>query len=189
MTEDRITDNLNPTDDDLREWGYDLSRCFMEQDEDLIILNCCYLPVLLELADDPDCPKGGDVQGMVMDWARCAALRTDDGLVRAIKRAADAAAADGAATLALRTFVQRLVDWRVTPVATDEARALAMARDLLEWPDRESRLLLHERDGPDWHIRMARLFEGVESDAEDLWINAATGRCRYAGPLRVDQPL
>ena len=34
----RITDNMNPTDDDVREWGYDEDLSLMEQDEDLFCM-------------------------------------------------------------------------------------------------------------------------------------------------------
>lgn len=54
---ERITDNFNPTDDDVREWGYDEALFFMEQDEDLLLYGLYYVPVLLELAQDPACPK------------------------------------------------------------------------------------------------------------------------------------
>jgi len=45
------------SDADLREWAYHEEVELMEQDEDLLLHDVRYMPVLLECARDPDCPK------------------------------------------------------------------------------------------------------------------------------------
>ncbi|MGZ3864785.1 MAG: hypothetical protein ACXVPN_16045 [Bacteroidia bacterium] len=50
-------DNVNPTIDEVREWGYDEDKSFLDQDEDLILHSPLYIPILIELASDMNCPK------------------------------------------------------------------------------------------------------------------------------------
>jgi len=52
-----ISDNANPTIEEVREWGYDEDRLFLDQDEDLILHSPQYIPILIELACDDSCPK------------------------------------------------------------------------------------------------------------------------------------
>jgi hypothetical protein len=52
-----ISDNVNPTIDEVREWGYDEDKLFLDQDEDLILHSTHYIPILIELARDHSCPK------------------------------------------------------------------------------------------------------------------------------------
>jgi hypothetical protein len=52
-----ISDNVNPTIDEVREWGYDEDKVFLDQDEDLILHSPKYVPILIELACDDNCPK------------------------------------------------------------------------------------------------------------------------------------
>ena len=71
---ERITNNYNPTPSDIREWGYDEDLYFMEQDEDLLLYELGYVPVLLELAQDPACPKQDYALWILGQFAREAAL-------------------------------------------------------------------------------------------------------------------
>ncbi len=52
-----ISDNVNPTIDEVRAWGYDEDKFFLDQDEDLILHSPQYIPILIELACDDICPK------------------------------------------------------------------------------------------------------------------------------------
>jgi hypothetical protein len=52
-----IMDNVNPTIDEVKEWGYDQDKLFLDQDEDLILHSPEYIPILIELACDSSCPK------------------------------------------------------------------------------------------------------------------------------------
>lgn len=51
------SDNVNPTIDEVREWGYDEDKLFLDQDEDLILHSPQYIPILIELACDDSSPK------------------------------------------------------------------------------------------------------------------------------------
>jgi len=54
----------NPCDlsaSDLREWAYNEDVELMDQDEDLLLHDINYVPVLLECARDIECPKAGDI--------------------------------------------------------------------------------------------------------------------------------
>jgi hypothetical protein len=55
---DRCLDNINPTFDEVRAWAGDWDVMFTDQDEDLILYADEYVPILMELASDPACPKG-----------------------------------------------------------------------------------------------------------------------------------
>jgi hypothetical protein len=66
----RVTDNFDPTPDDVRKWGYGDDLVFMEQDEDLLLYNTFYFPVLLELAGDEACPKGGYAFSILCQFSR-----------------------------------------------------------------------------------------------------------------------
>ena len=67
---DRISDNYDPTPDDVRAWGYDDDLMFMSQDEDLLLYGTMYFPVLLELAGDENCRKGGYAFSILCEFSR-----------------------------------------------------------------------------------------------------------------------
>lgn len=52
-----LYNNVNPTPSEVRAWGYDKNALFLEQDEDLILHDVAYAPILVELAADNACPK------------------------------------------------------------------------------------------------------------------------------------
>ncbi len=50
-------DNINPTIQQVRDWGYNLDLNLTDQDEDLILYSVEYVAILMEMASDEDCPK------------------------------------------------------------------------------------------------------------------------------------
>ena len=54
-----ILGDADPSPETVRRWGYNENVYLIEQDEDLILGDARYVPVLLELAADPACPKRG----------------------------------------------------------------------------------------------------------------------------------
>lgn len=52
-----IENPFNLSDSDLREWAYNDDIELLEQDEDLLLHDVKYIPVLLECVRDQDCPK------------------------------------------------------------------------------------------------------------------------------------
>ncbi|TLV02230.1 hypothetical protein [Dyadobacter luticola] len=53
----KCLNNVNPNVEEVRLWAYDEDVLFTEQDEDLILYDYRYVPILMELASDPTCPK------------------------------------------------------------------------------------------------------------------------------------
>jgi len=49
-------------------WGYIENYWFMEQDEDLLLMDAKHYPALFKLINDPDCPKGPYAMGII-DYA------------------------------------------------------------------------------------------------------------------------
>jgi hypothetical protein len=52
-----ILNDVEPNSQTVRRWGYDTHLLFIEQDEDLILGDVRYFPILLELAADSTCLK------------------------------------------------------------------------------------------------------------------------------------
>ena len=52
-----LTNNWNPTLDEVRAWGYDAEAWLCDQDEDLALYAPRYISVLAALALDAACPK------------------------------------------------------------------------------------------------------------------------------------
>lgn len=53
-----VTDNFEPTEEDIRVWAYDEDLSFMQQDEDAILQQTIYVAIMLQIAEDKECPKG-----------------------------------------------------------------------------------------------------------------------------------
>jgi hypothetical protein len=65
--------NLNEDDltpEIIRAWGYDDDLILLEQDEDLLLYDVRYFPVLLELAGDARCPKQEYAFSILCDFSR-----------------------------------------------------------------------------------------------------------------------
>ncbi|MFC0771935.1 hypothetical protein [Terrimonas alba] len=56
---DRYLDNFKPSIQEVKEWAYDDSLYFTQQDEDLALHSTEYISTLMELASDQECPKNG----------------------------------------------------------------------------------------------------------------------------------
>ena len=54
---ERYLDVIRPSPEQLCQWGYDDDLYLTSQDEDLLLHDVACLPVLIELAADPSCPK------------------------------------------------------------------------------------------------------------------------------------
>ncbi|WP_439555406.1 hypothetical protein [Dyadobacter sp.] len=53
----RCLDSINPTNDQLMLWAYDLDLYLTDQDEDLVLHSNQYIATLFQLACDDNCPK------------------------------------------------------------------------------------------------------------------------------------
>jgi hypothetical protein len=54
---EKCIDIVNPTAEDIIQWGYDEDMLFIEQDEELLLNRITYLSALILLAEDSTCPK------------------------------------------------------------------------------------------------------------------------------------
>lgn len=63
-----VLNDTNPTHDTVRRWGYDERLLLIDQDEDLVLGEVEYLPLLLEFAADPACPKKDYALGIVRQY-------------------------------------------------------------------------------------------------------------------------
>lgn len=72
---ERYLDEPSPSPEQLRAWGYDDDLYLTSQDEDLLLHDVAYLPILLELASDPVCPKQYYGASIAYTYAQLCVLR------------------------------------------------------------------------------------------------------------------
>ncbi|NES96682.1 MAG: hypothetical protein F6K32_15880 [Desertifilum sp. SIO1I2] len=128
---ERITNNYNPTPDDIREWGYDEDLYFMEQDEDLLLYGLGYVPVLLELAQDPACPKQDYALWILGQFARESALYRRSEQLEGLQKVVVLLQTSQPSVQDWRNYVDRLLAYQAPPFAVNEQKAWIMAQDLL----------------------------------------------------------
>jgi len=171
---ERITNNLNPTYDDVRQWGYDEALYFMEQDEELLLYGLYYVPVLLELAQDPACPKQQFALSILGQSIREAALhhRSNDlhkleQLLNTTVLTRDPAIQDW------EHYARRLLAYQRHPFVVHESMAWSMAHDLLLGIGRVGTVTISTTERDNWHFVL------VTSIREHLSINKHTGMYTY----------
>lgn len=175
---ERITDNFNPTDADVREWGYDDALYFMEQDEDLLLYGLSYVPILLELAQDPACPKQHYALSILGQSIRKIALhhRSDD--LHRLEQILNTTSLNHEPAVGdWEQYARRLLAYQCHPFAVDESLAWSMAHDLLLGIGRVGTITRGTTYQDAWHFVL------VTSIREYLSIDQHTGMYtyRYAG--------
>jgi hypothetical protein len=88
---ERYLDEVNPSPEQLRAWGYDDDLYLTSQDEDLLLHDVAYLPILLELASDPDCPKQYYAASIAYTYSQLCVLHKRQAEVEAICAIVEAA--------------------------------------------------------------------------------------------------
>lgn len=169
---ERITDNYNPTPDDVRVWGYDEDLYLMEQDEDLLLYRGSYVPVLLELAQDPACPKAFYALLILGHFSRESALRRDAATLDVLRRQTQSLHSAQSEVQAWRDFVRRLLSYQES-ATVDEAKARLMAHDLLLGIGRVGEIGFSGQHDGAWRFVLQT------SIRETLSINAQTGAYDY----------
>jgi hypothetical protein len=76
---ENVLDDADPSPETVRRWAYDDDLVFIEQDEDLILHHTKYVPLLLEFASNPSCPKSGYSLGILEDFGKSQLLHRMDG--------------------------------------------------------------------------------------------------------------
>lgn len=128
---ERITNNYNPTSSDIREWGYDEDLYFMEQDEDLLLYGLGYVPALLELAQDPACPKQDYALCILGQFARESALYRRSEQLQGLAKIVTSLQTRDPSVQDWQNYVDRLLSYQATPFMVNEQKARMMAQDLL----------------------------------------------------------
>lgn len=129
---ERITDNVNPTPDEVREWGYDEDLYLMEQDEDLLLYRTSHAPVLLELAADPSCPKRYYALCILGQFARGLGLAGNvPELCRLLELTGDEGGPRDAGVAQWRAYAGHSLRYHERPSPVSAAEAELTAHDLL----------------------------------------------------------
>lgn len=84
MNDDVILNDASPSLDLDRRWGYDDNLYSIEQDEDLVLHDEQYVPILLELAADESCGKSQYAIGILSYFTQLAFLHRPDGVIASI---------------------------------------------------------------------------------------------------------
>ncbi|MBD1911719.1 MULTISPECIES: hypothetical protein [unclassified Leptolyngbya] len=170
----RITNNVNPTYDDVLEWGYDEDYYFMEQDEDLLLYGLDYVLALLELAQDPACPKQSYALCIISQFARMAALHRKPHDLQGLEQIIHALQSTEPSVLDWQHYVRRLLIYQQHPLMVGKQKAWNMAQDLLLGIGRIGTVKQEKHDKADtWHFSL------TTSIQEHLFINRRTGIYTY----------
>lgn len=173
----RILDVVNPSSDLLREWGYDDDCHLIEQDEDLLLHDTSYLPILLEFGADPACPKQDYAVAIAYYYSQLRVLQKDRAQADAISQMAAASPFIRAPLVAawLADF-QWIYDRLVHPRAltNDEAERLAWGLLVGTYCQRGLERTHRRVDGYDEFFCFTTSFRAY------LYINTRSGDWHYA---------
>lgn len=132
MTEETVLNDWNPNDETLRRWAYDENLLLSDQDEDLVLGRRDFLPILIPIADDTQCPKADYILSCLDFYLMFVTLRGNDtelnALDDAIRIAKDQQRPEVADWSALQ---HRRLEYRRGQGPVDRALALRMGNDLL----------------------------------------------------------
>lgn len=65
---ERIIGSFDPTEEEIRRWAYDPDLLMYVQDEEAILSRRANIPLFIELASDPKCPKRGLIIAIADDY-------------------------------------------------------------------------------------------------------------------------
>ena len=169
MMSEMITNNLNPTQEDVREWGYNKDLYFMEQDEELLLYGMYYVPVLLELIQDAACPKCRCALSILGQFTREAALyrRSDD--LSGLEQLSHSSRSNEPSVKEWQDYLSRLSAYQQHPFTVEMEKAWTMALDLLLGIGRVGEVKIGDAQPDAWHFSL------VTSIEEALFINKQTG--------------
>jgi hypothetical protein len=116
----------------VRAWGYDDELILLEQDEDLLLYDVDFIPVLLDLATDDRCPKQDCAFRILCQFCREKITRGGEAGADVI-RAARSAIKESARGRPQEwyKYVGRLLAYTIPSGPLDEAAARGMAEELL----------------------------------------------------------
>ena len=174
---ERYLDEVNPSPGQLRRWGYEDDLYLTGQDEDLLLHDVKYLPILLELASDPACPKQFYAASIVYTYAQLCVLHKRRAEVEAISAFVEAIPPDVAPLVGewrddFRWITDRLLSPR--PLSADEAERLAWGLLVGRYCTRDLARTGRSLDGYDEFLASTASFRAY------LYIHARSGDWQYA---------
>jgi hypothetical protein len=143
MADEIILHDWNPSPETLQRWAYDEKLFLEEQDEDLALGRRDFLPILIPLADDPNCPKADYILSSLDFYLMFVALRGDESALDAIHEAIEIANQTTRPELAqwIKLLKRRLLYREGIGIVNREI-ALQMGRDLLNGLSREAEITI-----------------------------------------------
>lgn len=178
MTSDVVLNDWNPSEETLRRWAFDENLYLSDQDEDLVLGQEQYLPLLIELADDPSCPKAGYILSCLDFYLMFLVLRGNESHAAVVK--------DGA-RMAASAKTQELVSWGqlqerrlkyqegIGPVSKDDA--LLMGQELLNGICRQASISVVSETESAWEVELS--VPSFHRHKERLLISKASGRFKF----------
>jgi hypothetical protein len=139
-----------------RLWAYAWEWALLSQDEDLLLMQENFIPWLLAIAAEPDCPKSGYGLQVVAHWARDGAFYEvgKPGFAAFVRKAsAHEQAARTAGDLRLADYLARLGSY-ADPHAVDEAAAMQRGLDLTRCYEPSPDAVAVTRQGDAWRVTL-----------------------------------
>jgi hypothetical protein len=156
MENEIILDDWNPSEETLRHWAYHEHVQLADQDADLVLHREDFLPVLLELADDPACPRSSEILSTLDFYLMFLVLRGSDEHVEVVKKAVViSGGAKTAQVIAWRQLQERRLQHRAGAGPLTREQALAAAQDLMLGISRVAELTLVGDHPNEWVIELS----------------------------------
>lgn len=174
-----ILNDWNPSEETLRTWAYSKHVELADQDADLVLHREEYLPLLLEFADDPDCPKSSEILSTLDFYLMFLVLRGAASYLKIVEKAvALVEHAKTSSVMEWRQLQERRLLYRegVGPLVREQAMAVAL--DLLIGTARVAELTFVDENPQTWEIQLS--VPPFHRHRERLSIDKATGQFRFS---------
>jgi len=179
MVSEFILEDWNPSEATLRRWAYDEDLYLAEQDEDLVLHHENYLPLLLELAGEPLCPKAKYILACVDAYLGLIVLRDSERDLAIVSKGAAIAGQSPSAIIGTwGQLLERRLGYRKGIGATSRHQALAMGQDLLNGVRRQSDIFIVAENPDSWEVGLSCSPSG--GFGERLSICKRTGKFVYS---------
>lgn len=127
-----IENPCNLSDADLREWAYNDDIELIEQDEDLLLHDIKYMPVLLECVRDQSCPKSDYIFGIIAYFGQLRLLhRLTDEVAKLCREISRQLLLVGGERLSELRYIVLACNQLVSPKSLSQDEADELAFDLL----------------------------------------------------------
>lgn len=151
-----VLNDWNPSEQTLRYWAYNEHVLLDEQEEDLVLHREAYLPLLLEFADDPVCPKAHSILAALDHFLMYLVLRGADLHVETVKKAVVLAKhAKSSIVIEWRKRQERRLRHRLGGAPIDREQAMSAAHDLLIGSCRVATLAFVDDNPLTWEIELS----------------------------------